>query len=488
MTTPTVSVVMSVYNAERFLREAVESILNQSFSDFEFIIVNDGSTDRTGAILQSYTDRRITVINQENAGVTKALNNGLALATGKYVARQDADDVSKPQRLEKQVAFMEGNPAVGLLGTRFEFIDENGEVTRLGVLSTDNKTLQQRLTVINQFSHGSVMIRKEALDKVGYFREFFRYAQDYDLWLRIADHYNVCNLPDYLFRYRELEQAISSSKILTQSLYAGIAAEMAAERRETGSDALQNGELPPLPSVQRLSGDLKQKLTDFYSQNPREILNALNVDVEENKDLLFLLEQICADKQRSEAELNKRNEIILMVDDKIRQHLEEHHNRLISHLEQKSGQVLIERELQIAELQKALAEKTAEVMEFDERLRQLGEELTCAGTLQNELEQWLDRESIEIVNRQSRLKQFSSELRLAREQRAELENQLRQQNEQEQELAYVKQALEAERKSQLELQNRLKEKEERIDELLHSMSWKVTAPLRAICKLALRKK
>jgi glycosyltransferase involved in cell wall biosynthesis len=269
---PLVSVVMSVYNGERHVREAIESILNQTFRDFEFIIVNDGSADRTRKILESCKDGRVVLIHQENQGLTKALNKGISLARGKYIARQDADDVSKPERLAKQAAFMEENQAAGLVSSWFEFIDERGNKTRIGQTPTDNAVIKERLIKINQFCHGAAMIRKEAVDTVGAYREFFKYAQDHDLWLRIAEKYEVWNLPEPLYSYRVLDKAISSEKLLPQSRYAGAAIKQALLRRETGADDLERGLKPVLPPVSELSFQLKKKLYDFYIDDRMDML------------------------------------------------------------------------------------------------------------------------------------------------------------------------------------------------------------------------
>src|SRR3989337_2996755 len=123
-----VSVIMSVYNGERHLRESVDSILNQTFQDFEFIIINDGSKDQSKYILESYKDERIKLIHNKNMGLTKSLNIGISIAKGKYIARQDADDISEPERLKTQYDFMEANPGLGLIGSQFEVIKENGEI------------------------------------------------------------------------------------------------------------------------------------------------------------------------------------------------------------------------------------------------------------------------------------------------------------------------------------------------------------------------
>ena len=168
MTAPKVSVVMSVYNGERYLREAVESILNQTFIDFEFVIIDDGSTDDTLGILERYTDPRIRLVkNGRNIGLTESLNRGIRLARGKYVARQDADDISLPERLSSQLLFLDKHRGIGLVGTSFDIIDSSGRLCEQVILPTDNETLQELLWVRNCFCHGSVMMRKEYLDALG---------------------------------------------------------------------------------------------------------------------------------------------------------------------------------------------------------------------------------------------------------------------------------------------------------------------------------
>lgn len=415
---PAVSVVMSVYNGERFLREAIDSILNQTFTDFEFIIVNDGSTDGTGEILESYRDERIILVTQDNVGLTKALNNGIALARGKYIARQDADDISKPERLEKQVAFMEAHPVVGLLGTRFEAIDEKGQVTRLAYLQENNKVLQARLLEINQFSHGSVMIRKEALDKVGLFRDFFKYAQDYDLWLRIAEQYEVANLPEFLFCYRELDLAISSKKILTQSLYAGVAREMAMQRIETGSDSIQQGLIPTLPSVQRLSKGLHNKLITFYTQNPQEMLDGLNVNNKANKDLVYLFKEICVEKHLCENVLNEKYAEIKQADERIKSVLTELHNVMLDSIDklfaQKFNEII---ETNNSRHSEDLRQKDEQLRTKDEQLRQKYDELiesnrACAEANTNKqmLARELHQQKLQLQQKDEQIGQYLTQL------------------------------------------------------------------------------
>jgi glycosyltransferase involved in cell wall biosynthesis len=272
---PTVSVVMSVYNGEKHLCESVDSILNQIFKDFEFIIINDGSTDRTKDILGSYAakDDRIVLIHQEKMGLTKSLNRGISIVKGKYIARQDADDLSKLERLERQVAFMEANPSVGLISSWYEVIDERGNFVRENwAIPVGDDRIGERLIEINQFCHGAAMIRKKTLDTVGMYREFFEYAQDYDLWLRISEKFGVGNLPVFLLQYRESDDGISSNKILIQSRYAGVAREMALQRRAVGTDDIESGIVPKLTKTRHLSDEVKKKLKDFYKTARNEAL------------------------------------------------------------------------------------------------------------------------------------------------------------------------------------------------------------------------
>lgn len=137
---PKVSVVMSVYNGEKYLPETIDSILNQTFKDFEFIIINDGSTDKTAKILTSYDDPRIRIFNQENMGLTKSLNRAISLAKGEYIARMDADDISYPERLKKQVDYLNKNPDIGLVGSKYIRIDKRGrKIDEINVpIGTDN--------------------------------------------------------------------------------------------------------------------------------------------------------------------------------------------------------------------------------------------------------------------------------------------------------------------------------------------------------------
>jgi cellulose synthase/poly-beta-1,6-N-acetylglucosamine synthase-like glycosyltransferase len=212
---PAVSVIMSVYNGARDMPAAVRSILDQSFSDFELIAIDNGSfKDDTRAVLNDLAtaDQRLRVVALDtNIGLAGALNHGIGLARGRYIARQDHDDISRPTRLAQQVAFLDANSRVGLLGTRAEIWMGDEPTERVHDHPTDNATLQFDLLANNPFVHSSVMLRRAALEKVGlYTTDAARQPpEDFELWSRIARHYDIANLPERLLVYREMPASMS---------------------------------------------------------------------------------------------------------------------------------------------------------------------------------------------------------------------------------------------------------------------------------------
>jgi glycosyltransferase involved in cell wall biosynthesis len=207
---PIVSVILPVYNAEKYLREAIDSILSQTFSDFELIIINDGSSDRSSEIACSYSDSRIIYIEQQNAGLAATLNRGIGIARGEFIARQDNDDISDNQRLRKQVDYLVNHPEVMLLGTGAEIIDENGLPTgRYLDHGSKGKNLKFHMLFNNHFVHSSVMIRRTAFEKAGIYKLDPDYFEDHNLWSRIARVAEIHNLPDRLLKYREVHSSMS---------------------------------------------------------------------------------------------------------------------------------------------------------------------------------------------------------------------------------------------------------------------------------------
>jgi glycosyltransferase involved in cell wall biosynthesis len=210
---PNLTVLMSAYNEENFIQEAINSMLSQTFTDFEFLIINDGSTDETPNILKSIQDPRITIINNaHNLGLSKSLKIGINQAKGKYIARMDADDISLPQRLEKQVEFLENNLDIGILGTYQIIFDHNNDFINIPQAPFLDIEIRWFGLFGCSFAHPTVMIRKEILDqnKLNY-DPCFNYAEDYDLWTRLLKFTRGANLSEPLLRYR-LREGISHNR------------------------------------------------------------------------------------------------------------------------------------------------------------------------------------------------------------------------------------------------------------------------------------
>ncbi len=228
-----VSVLMSVYNGERFVRDAVLSILNQTFRDFEFLVIDDASTDATPRILSelAFQDARIRVItNASNLGLTKSLNLALRQAQGDLIARMDADDIALPTRLEKQISYLNAHHEIGVVGTAYEWIDEAAKPTGRPVPVTDSNELKHALPRTNPLFHGSTLIKYDLLKKVGGYDERYPRAQDYDLWLRLMPHTLFANLPEVLMQKRLLPGMISYQSERTQ-LRCAVRARRAALKR-----------------------------------------------------------------------------------------------------------------------------------------------------------------------------------------------------------------------------------------------------------------
>lgn len=208
---PTVSVVLPLYNCTAYVGEAIESILAQTYADFELIVIDDGSTDETPRIAQGYRDSRLRFYAQANHGLAATLNRGIGLASGRYIARQDQDDVSRPERFRRQVAFLEAHPQCALVGTWADIWTGRAPSGRVHRHPSDNAALQYELLLDNPFVHSSVMLRKEALDAVGgYSTDRERQPpEDFELWSRIARKYEVANIPEVLHIYREVAGSMS---------------------------------------------------------------------------------------------------------------------------------------------------------------------------------------------------------------------------------------------------------------------------------------
>lgn len=215
---PLVSVLMPAYNCEAYVLEAVSSMLSQSFADFELLVIDDGSLDSTRKLLESVDDPRLRLVsNERNIGLIGTLNRGLDLATGRYIARMDADDVSAPERLEKQVFYLEGHPDVHVLGSMVNLINEQGMV--FGAISgypTDPDEIHRYLLRECCLIHPSVIFRKDTVKAAGGYAANARHAEDYDLWLRLSVRHKIANLPDKLVSYRMHRDQVSIRNLITQ--------------------------------------------------------------------------------------------------------------------------------------------------------------------------------------------------------------------------------------------------------------------------------
>jgi len=210
---PAVSVILAAYNAERYLRSAVDSILAQTFSDFEFIVIDDGSADRTKQIIESFNDPRIRLISRPNKGLTPSLNEALHLAQGEFIARMDADDLSTSRRFEIQVDFLRSHPDVVLLGGAYDLIDGAGRYLTTITPPTDDATLQEHaLSGRTPICHPLAMMRRNAMLQAGGYDDSFTVAQDLDLWLKLGEVGTLAAVKDVLLQYRQHEESVSEKK------------------------------------------------------------------------------------------------------------------------------------------------------------------------------------------------------------------------------------------------------------------------------------
>lgn len=240
MNQPIISVVMAVRNVERFLAESIRSILEQSFEDFEFIIVDYGSTDNSKSIVSSYAarDNRIKLHEIPSCVLPEARNAGCVLAQGRYIAIMDADDVALPDRLHSEVDYMESHPQVALLGGAVEWIDAAGKSFHVHRHPSNDREIKSDLRTHCVFWHPTVVIRTDAFKAVGGYRHAFVCAHDYDLAVRIAERYECANLENVVLRYRVHPLQLTADKQKQQTLCKLAVQASAAARREGRPDPL----------------------------------------------------------------------------------------------------------------------------------------------------------------------------------------------------------------------------------------------------------
>ena len=236
---PKVSVIMSVYNEEKYLRQALDSILSQTFADFEFIVVDDGSTDGTRSILESYRDPRIRVFSQDNQGLTKSLNRALSTARAGYIARMDGNDISRRERFERQINFLDRNPDTGIVGSFSHRIDEKGRQVNLYTYPTDGDGIREALWSTCPMCHSSVMFRRACVERVGPYREKVGPTEDLDFFFRVSEKFETANIPEPLHSFRVIAEGITIRRRFDQLRYELLVRMMARERKECGRDRLE---------------------------------------------------------------------------------------------------------------------------------------------------------------------------------------------------------------------------------------------------------
>jgi hypothetical protein len=257
---PSISVAMSVYNGERFLAAAIESVLAQTFADFEFLILDDGSRDASRAIAAHYAarDPRVRVIARENRGLIASLNELLGIARAPLVARMDADDVCLPERFARQIAFLSTRPEVGVLGTWTDDIDENDAAYSHDALDHPIDH-DQFVAAVDAgaplLCHPAVMFRRDLVRSLGGYHPAFRHCEDLDLWLRLASVTQMANLPERLLRYRHYSQQVSSRHATEQQVNAAISRIAYAERKSGRADPTARlSVMPPIDDLDALFG------------------------------------------------------------------------------------------------------------------------------------------------------------------------------------------------------------------------------------------
>lgn len=212
---PNLSVLMPVYNASRFLRHSIESILSQTYKDFELIVIDDGSTDNSLDSLRHFTDPRIKLIdNPVNCGIISSLNSGYAIASGEFIVRMDADDFSLPNRFKAQLQFMEQHPDIGVCGTQYRIISEVLSEPSISMLPTHPDHLACSLLFHSCLAHPTVMMRRRLLEQLGspLYESSYKHAEDYRLWVRLSGITRMANLKDIHLLYRQHSGQITRTK------------------------------------------------------------------------------------------------------------------------------------------------------------------------------------------------------------------------------------------------------------------------------------
>lgn len=279
---PKISVIMSVFNGELYVEQCIESVISQTFEDFEFLILDDASTDRTNEIIKKNKDKRIKLIkNEKNLGLTKSLNLLIEMARGEYVARLDADDICMNERFQKQKTFLDQNKSIGMVASNCDIINENSDLLYNHCPQSNDTAFKWSFLFRNPIRHSTAMMRKEVLNKIGKYNESFEFSQDYELWNRIKNHSAIAVIPETLARIRVHEKSISNSMIEKQCYFADIVSKEQIEYHLKKSISLEE--------IKKL------KLIYFY-KNPIQI-NEIKNEIEEFDKIIKLYFELATNFQ-----------------------------------------------------------------------------------------------------------------------------------------------------------------------------------------------
>ncbi|MFK7767897.1 MAG: glycosyltransferase family 2 protein [Mariniblastus sp.] len=258
---PQISVLMTVFNGMPYLKDSIQSVLNQSHTDFQFVIVDDGSTDATVAYLDSLNDPRVTICRQSNQGTAAAANQGLKLIDTDFVARMDADDVAMPDRLEKQLAFMLNHPAVGIVGSQVAPIGESGVGKSLNLPQTHESIFETMMAGRHGLAHSSIMIRTSVLKQLGGYWQL-PLIDDWDMMLRMGENSELANLPDVLLNYRVHSGSLNGSSMWRMHRHISFAIDR-AKRRQNGETEISFKDFEDSLSNRPLRHRLAEKMHVF---------------------------------------------------------------------------------------------------------------------------------------------------------------------------------------------------------------------------------
>lgn len=282
-TYPTISVVMSTFNREQYLEESINSILNQTFQDFEFIIVDDGSTDNTQKILSKYKDHpKIHILrNSTNLGLAASRNKAIDIAKGYWIAFQDDDDISHPKRLELQFKYLNAHPEIKLLGSRAEFTDNNLNTFAFWDVPETHEEIKRLIKWESPFCHPAVVFQTDSIRLIGKYRVKLNLVEDYDLWLRSVEKFKTHNLPEYLVKVRRHKRSVSVTYLDEQIALHVLAYIFAEQRKLTGKDRYD--EMPMSGFVTYLKNTYPQ-YTSFFEELRKKKYKAFLYEARKSRD------------------------------------------------------------------------------------------------------------------------------------------------------------------------------------------------------------